>query len=223
MAEDKRPEGNVGQDLKSADSKKGENINNSALSSSKADFIRRERRFREKERGYVSTQNSTFEQRTIRRIPIALDIFVTLLSLLLVAGIVFGVYFAFVYFSSDYDEKSVEYLFLTVELDDYTVPDAESIINRGDDIYYDSDGKTSFFGTVSSLDEYEVISYDESGEQRRDVRTVIRVNADTKYRSGDGYSIDDCRIGVGKEYVLRIGNVEIEGYISEIQEINKEE
>lgn len=225
MAEDKRPDSDVGQDLRSVDSKKGESINNSALSSGKSDFLKRERHFREKERGYVSTQNSSFERGgSIRKIPIALDIFVTFMSLLLVAGIVFGVYLAFVYFSSDYDEKNIEYLFLVDESGDFDLADEEeSYIRRGDDIYFDNDEKTYFFGTVSSIGQYEVLSYDDNGGQHSEIKTVIKINVYTKYRSGEGYSVDDYRIGVGKQYALRIGSIDIDGHISEIKEINQEE
>ncbi len=125
-----------------------------------------------------------------KKLPLAVDIIAGILMLALVCGVVVGSYMLFRYYSNDYDTKNITYTVLFVankELDEYG-------LKKTGELYMDVSGNAVYFGKIEEVKRIE----------HNGVKSItLKVKADVKYRSGEGYSIEDTRIAVGSEFKLR--------------------
>lgn len=202
MAESKNKLDAREDDLKRADADKSENINNIAAAANGADFLQKEKRMREKVRGEASATRGTKK----KRFPIGADIVITLLTLALVAGIVFGAYFLLKYFSSDYEERVVEY---TVLVDG----EIGALLEVGDDVYCEGEDGTAYLGSVTTVPS---IGDGESAEMPEQVKITVRVH--TKFRKGEGHRADGVRLSVNQSLELRSGSTVYTAEIVELEE-----
>lgn len=118
-----------------------------------------------------------------KRMPIVLDIIIAILLAAMIVGVAVGGFYAFRYFTVDYDTVEVEY---TLILDENVTGSL-----KNDQVYCDVDGNTLHFGKIKSTD------VDENGRQ------IIVIAHTVKYKPDMGYSVGDERLAVGCEYVLR--------------------
>lgn len=176
-------------ELKSADSERLSD-ESSVKKTAGAEFLKKENKLNEKGRGNV---NDIFKKKN--SFPLALDIIIAVLAVAIVVGAVFGAYYAFVYFSDDSEEITVEYLILTVK-------DDNSAIAKGKDVYFDGD-KTYYMGRIVNVDANVDVKGDENPFNVEIDYVVVRVRATVEYRSDEGYSIHGEKIAVGKDITVR--------------------
>ena len=208
MGENRKQNNDEDKDLRQADSEKSDSINSLLSAANGADFLQKEKRMREKERGItVVTKVSKTE------ISPVLDVLISLLLLLFIAAIIAGAYFAFRYFSNDYEERTVVYYFLT-DIDPGMTAEESGL--KGEDVYYDIEGTTLFFGTVTGIQ--DGIEVTESSETGYDVKSgvIIKIRANAKFRDGEGYTLDDSRLAIGSRYTLRCNGHEYSGSVVEL-------
>ena len=179
----------LGGELKFADSEKLSD-ESSVKKTVGAEFLKKENKLNEKGRGNV---NEIFKKKN--RFPLALDIIIAVLAVAIVVGAVFGAYYAFVYFSDDSEEVTIEYLILTSK-------DDSGAVAKGKDVYFDSD-KTYYMGSIVDVDANVDVKGDENPFNVDIDYVVVRVRATVEYRSDEGYSIHDEKIAVGKDITLR--------------------
>ncbi|MBQ8408972.1 MAG: hypothetical protein IJY39_08925 [Clostridia bacterium] len=158
-----------------------------------------------------SIGGATKAKKKAGRLPVIVDIITGILLLVVVIGIFVGAYYLFRYYADDYEGVDVEYTFICVS-------EEAGEINyrtlRNKELYLDTADNTLYFGDVVSAELYDL--QNEAGE----MMLVVVVEANVKYKSGEGYTVNDCKIAVGSEYTLRSGNVEISGTIVELVPAN---
>ena len=178
----------INADLKSADSEKNPE---SALPHLNSDLF-----------GSRAKAASAFKPKKVARkkLPLAVDIIISLLMIAIALGVVGGTYFLFRYFTVDYESVNVEYTLLVESAD------AESysgVLNKH--VYMDVDGNTVYFGKIVSVEVYE-----EQGA------VLLNVALSAKYKSEEGYFADNSKIAVGSSYNLRTETVKINGTVVEL-------
>lgn len=132
-----------------------------------------------------------------KKLPVVVDIILALLIVVMVAGVVVGAFFAFRYFTVDYETVSVEY---TVILDE-----AVEKKLKNESVYLDRDGNTYYLGKIKSSTKLE------NGSQ------IIVVSASARFRSDEGYSLGEERLAVGCYFTIRTGqNVNVSGSVVEL-------
>ncbi len=136
--------------------------------------------------------------RVKKNLPIAVDIIAGILMLVLVCSIVVGSYMLFRYYSNDYDGVDVIY---TVAFDttEETAKQLKSMKNE--DVFVDINSNAIYFGKITGVETVE----ENSAQNRKKITLTIKANA--KYRKGEGYSLGDERLAVGKSFKLRCNNV----------------
>ena len=181
-------------ELKFADSEKSGD--DTAAKNSGAEFLKKENKLNEKGRGNV---NGLFKKKN--KFPLALDIIIAILAIAIVVGAIFGAYFAFVYFSDDSEEVTLEYVVLTNKAD-------ASLISKGNDVYLDGTAAT-YMGSVVDIS-YEV-DVKGSGVSPDAEYMLVYIRVTVNYRPNEGYSINDQKIAVGKEITVRTGEYTYSG------------
>lgn len=139
-------------------------------------------------RGNVS---SVFSKKT--KFPIALDIIISILLVLLVVAIVAGACFIVARFNDAHDSRNIEYQLLIErsEIDDIT---------KGENLYVDKDGSAIYFGRVVDVNDRVVVT----GKEQNADYVIVTLHATVQYRDDEGYSIGSERIAVGREISARI-------------------
>ncbi len=171
--------------LKQADREKS---SDSAFTKVNNDFVEKY----SKVRGNVS---SVFTKKS--KFPIGLDIFISILLILVVAALVVGAYFLIIKFDDAYDNATVEYVLLVDK------SQAEGIV-KGDNVYIDRYGSAVYLGNIIEVDDkVEVASAEETSY------VLVKIHADAQYRDDEGYSIDDEKIAVGRSMNVRVKNMAI--------------
>jgi len=141
-----------------------------------------------------------------KKLPIAVDILISVLMVAIVVGFIFGAYFLFKLYTNDYNNTTVEYTFIT-----YSEEEPKWYKNlKGDRLYFDVDGSAVYFGRISEVG--IVDQYEENGKYV----IALLVKADVKYKQNEGYQIGDNKIAVGSEYDLRSGTRCISGTVVEV-------
>lgn len=148
-------------------------------------------------RGNVS---SVFSKRN--KFPLALDIIISVLLILLVIAIVVGGYFLMKRFDDSYDSKDIEYVLLI----DISEIDG---VNKGDNLYVDKDGSAIYFGRVTEIDDKVIVT----GKDETVDYVLVTLHATVQYRDDDGYSLDGERIAIGKEISARVDDDTFSGEI----------
>ena len=120
-----------------------------------------------------------------KRMPIVVDVIIAILLVVMIGAVTAGGFYAFRYFTVDYDTVDVEY---TVIISDITAPEN---LKKNDQVYCDIEGNTVHFGKIKS------ISADANGNQ------IIVIAHTVSYKEDVGYSIGSEKLAVGCEYVLR--------------------
>lgn len=141
-----------------------------------------------------------------RKLPIAVDVIIGVLMLSLLICAVVGTYMLFRYFASDYYASNIEYTVVCPcngDISSYAALKNQSL-------FYDASDNTYYFGKITDV---KVVSTTADGNNM----LVLVVNADVRYRSGEGYSISDNRIAVGSEYTVRASNQVFNITITELE------
>ena len=199
----------LGNELKFADAEKSVEDVPEKKGMSGAEFLKKESKMNEKGRGNI---NAIFKRK--KKFPLALDIIIAILAIAIVAGAIFGAYFAFVYFSDDSEEVTVEYAILV------SSKNGSANISKGNDIYFDNEGKTYYFGSVVNLsgDVYVEGVSNPLGIQVEYM--LVYVRATVNYRDDDGFSVNDQKIAVGKDITFRAGQNSYSGTIVELNRVS---
>lgn len=136
-----------------------------------------------------------------KRLPLIVDIIITVLIFAMVAGIISGAYYLFRYYSTDYESVSIKYSF-AVECEgnasEYQKADRK-------ELYFDTDGSTEYFGRITAVS----ISEDNS-------LAVFTVEVTANYKASEGYFLGDERVAVGSDYTLRIEGQTVSGTVVEL-------
>ncbi len=142
-----------------------------------------------KARGNVS---SVFAKKS--KFPIGLDIFISVLLVLIVAALVVGAYFLIIRFDDAYDNETVEYVLL---VEKNQIEGAE----KGNDIYVDKDGAVIFCGSIVNIEDsnFTLENSDVNIEY-----ALVTVRADVQFRDDEGFSIDEEKIAVGRTMTVRV-------------------
>lgn len=165
-----------------------------------ADFLKRESKLSEKGRGSI---NGIYKPKN--KFPLALDIIIAVLALGLVVGLIFGAYYAFVYFSDDSDVVNSEYILLVEK-------DKVSELSKNRDVYIDEGDNTYYIGTISEISDSVLVD----GSENDISYSIVKVRVSLEYRKGEGYSIYGQKIAVGRTLTLRTGIQVYDGTIVEL-------
>ncbi len=185
MTDNKKMSPDEKKDLKHADIDKfgGNQLSKDSLG--KGDFLINE--IKEK-----SKQNKKATDKK-RSVPLALDIIIALVIVLVVAALIVGAYFVFKNYNDSYKDANIQYTLLISDTD--AISDSSSLKDK--ELYLDCDGNTYYFGKITNI----TLLSDEDGS----TQITVDVSVSTKYRRGEGYSVDGNKIAVGAEYCLRVG------------------
>ena len=118
-----------------------------------------------------------------KRMPIVVDVIIAILLAAVICAVAYGSFYAFRYFTVDYDTVEVEYSILP------DVPITGNVKNQ--QVYFEFDGNTVHFGKIKSV---ETNSH---GQQ------IVVIAHTVKYKADEGYSIGDEKIAVGCVYSFR--------------------
>ena len=150
-----------------------------------------------KARGSVS---SVFTKKS--KVPIGLDIFISLLLVVLVAALVVGAYFLIVRFNDSHDNATIEYVMLA---------DKASVegVEKGNNVYTESNGSVNYLGSVIDINENIAVASESSF-------VAITVRVDAQYRDDEGYKVNDEKIAVGRTICVCVGDSKFNGDIIEL-------
>lgn len=157
-----------------------------------------------KVRGNVS---SVFTRKS--KFPLGLDIFISILLIVIVAALVVGAYFLVIKFDDAYDNATIEYVLLVDK------NQAEGVI-KGDNVYIDRHGAVAYLGNVIDVNSNVSVASNNGSVQY----VAITVHADAQYRDDEGYSVDDEKIAVGKPISVRVKNATLACEIIELFVLN---
>ncbi len=198
----------LGNELKFADAEKSVEDIPEKKGMSGAEFLKKESKMNEKGRGNI---NAIFKKK--KKFPLALDIIIAILAIAIVAGAIAGAYFAFVYFADDSEEMTVEYVILAKK-------NSSTNITKGNDVYFDNDGKTYYFGTVIDISDDVGVNGVSNPLGIPVEYMLVSVRATVNYRNDDGYSINEQKIAVGKDITFRAGQNSYSGTIVELNKVS---
>lgn len=179
------------KNLKKADSEK-------SSGGAQIDYIVGLREVKAKESGGSERSQSASAR---KKLPLIVDIIITVLILAMVAGVIFGAYYLFRYFSTDYESVSIEYCF-AVPCEE-NASDYQKAVRK--ELYFDIDGSTVYFGKITSVS----ISEDNT-------LAVFTVEVTANHKADEGYYLGDERVAVGSDYSLRIEDQTINGTVVEL-------
>ncbi len=137
------------------------------------------------------------------KVPVVVDIIIAVLLLAIIGGAVFGCYYLFRYFTVDYENVGVTYVF-AVPRDKLIEGNTYSNM-KNKFLFCDVDGNTYGFGKISNAE----ISQD-SG------MLLVTVVVNSQYRAEEGYFIDGLVLAVGKNYTLHTENLSLDGTVVEL-------
>jgi hypothetical protein len=135
-----------------------------------------------------------------KKLPLAVDIIISILMVAIAVGVLVGTYFLFRYFTVDYESVSVEY---TLLVEDADTESYSGVLNKH--VYMDVDGNTVYCGKIIAVESYE-----------KQGAVVLNIALSAKYKSEEGYFADDSKIAVGKSYNLRTDEKNVSGTIVEL-------
>ena len=139
-----------------------------------------------------------------KHLPVFVDIAIGILILAIAVGIILGSFFLFRYYSDDYGEENIEYVFVTRSTEDQSV----YLIMKNRDLFLDTEDNSFYFGKITNVEIFE---------NEDNIYTVIfTVNVKAKYKHGSGYLIGDERIAVGSEYTSRVDTLSVNGAVVEL-------
>ena len=180
------------KNLKKADSEK-------SSGTSQIDYIAGLRGVKSKDAGESDLANTKSAR---KKLPLVVDMIITVLILAMVAGVAFGAYYLFRYFTSDYENVTIEYCFAVPCGEDGAKP-YEKLLRE--EIYYDVEDSTVYFGKIISVE-----ATDDGA------LVVLTVEIAANHKVSEGYYLGECRIAVGSDYTLRIGEQTVSGTIVEL-------
>lgn len=145
------------------------------------------------------------------KVPIIVDLIAGILMLAIIVGIAMGAYYLFRYYADDYEGVDVEYTFICISENTGEI-NSRALRNKG--LYLDTEDNALYFGEVKSAEIYSL------GEDTEEEMLVVIVNVNVKYKDGEGYTVNNCRLAVGSDYVLRSESIELSGTVVEISKVN---
>ena len=193
MTDNKKMSPEEKKNLKHADIDKFGVKHLSSDSLDKGDFLINERKAKSKQ-----NKKSTDKKRSV---PLALDIFIAIVIVLVIAALIVGAYFIFKNYTDSYKDADIQYTLLISETDG--ISDSSALKDK--EIYLDCDGNTYYFGKITDA----TLLSGEDGS----IQITADVSVSSKYRRGEGFSIDGNKIAVGAEYCLRVGESEFDATI----------
>ena len=144
-------------------------------------------------------------------LPIAVDIFIVLALLAIIAGGYFGIRAIANYFAVSYEQREISYTLLISDAAAELVFDAdgECVIQSDCDAFVVTEEQDELVGQVHTV----------STEQQEDgtVDVYIEVYTTADYRHGLGYFVNRIKIAVGKEYTCRCSGLYASATIVELQ------
>lgn len=196
MTDNKKMSPEEKKDLKHADIDKfgGKQLSTGSLD--KGDFLINERKEKGKQNKKTADKSGS--------VPLALDIIIALVIVLVVAALIVGAYFVFKNYNDSYKDVNIQYTLLITDAD--AVSDPDSLKDK--EIYLDCDGNAYYFGKITGA---ALLSDEDAGSQ-----ITVEVSVSSKYRRGEGYSVDGNKIAVGAEYCLRVGESELDATVVEM-------
>ncbi|MBQ7829191.1 MAG: hypothetical protein IJ345_02870 [Clostridia bacterium] len=180
------------KDLKKADSEK-------SSGTSQIDYVAGLRGVKSKDAGDSDLAKTKSAR---KKLPLVVDIIITVLILAMVAGVAFGAYYLFRYFSTDYENVTVEYCF-AIPCGENGAEPYEGLVHE--ELYYDVEDSTVYFGKIISVDATEDGSL-----------ALLTVEITANHKASQGYYLGECRIAVGSDYTLRIDGETVSGTIVEL-------
>ncbi len=164
------------------------------------EFLEYERSRAERRRGEILHE---VKARQKKKMPVWLDLVVSLLIIVIVIGVIFGAVKLFDMYISDYEEKTVEYTFVT--------PSIPAELQKGDALFVESEdgeGNVLYMGKIQSHRELS------------DGSIAVTVRLSVKYRPEDGYMNEEYRIAVGAKYPIKYGSDSFACEIVELVEVD---
>ena len=195
MTDNKKMSREEKKNLKHADIDKfgGKQLSTDSLD--KGDFLNNEKKSKNKH-----NKKNTDKKRSV---PLALDIIIAFVIILLVAGLIIGAYFVFKNYADSYKDSDIQY---TLLMSDIAEEDPSELKDK--EIYFDFEGNTYYFGKITNVSVMD--GADGS------IQITADVSVATKQRKGEGFSIDGNKIAVGAEYSLRVGETVFDATIVEM-------
>ncbi len=184
------------KNLKHADIDKfgGKQFSNYSLD--KGDFLINERKAKDKQNKKVADKK--------RSVPLALDIIIALVIVLVVAALIVGAYFVFKNYADSYKNVNIQYTLLISDTEGIS----DTSVLKDKEIYLDCDGNTYYFGRITNA---TVLSSADGS-----IQITADVSVASKYRRGEGFSVDGNKIAVGSEYSLRVGESRFDATVVEM-------
>lgn len=136
-----------------------------------------------------------------KKLPLIVDIIITILMLAIVGGVIGGAYYLFRYFSTDYKSVRIQYSF-AIECE-APASEYQSAVRK--ELYFDVDGNTEYFGRIMS------VSFSSD-----DAMAIFTVEVKANYKGEEGYYLGNQRVAVGSDYTFRIEDRTVSGTIVEL-------
>ncbi|MBE6684169.1 MAG: hypothetical protein E7592_00785 [Ruminococcaceae bacterium] len=187
----KNDQSETAKNLKKADSEK-------SLGGTQIDYIVGLRGVKAKD---PTESEKTRKAKARKKLPLAVDIIITLLMLALIVGVIVGAYYLFRYFSTDYESVNIEYSF-AISCEE-NAAEYQKVLNK--ELYFDIDGSTVYFGKIKSIS----VSEDNT-------LAVLTVEVTAIHKADAGYYLGENRVAVGSDYTLRIEDQKIDGTVVEL-------
>ena len=137
----------------------------------------------------IASDGEVSNIRVRKKLPLAVDIIVGVIMLLIVIAVIVVSYMLFRYYSNDYETVDVTY---TAVISGEGIDDAVQEL-KGKELYMDASGNTVYFGKITDV----------RAENGNTGKIIITVSVAASYRSGEGYSLGNSRIAVGSSFNLR--------------------
>ncbi len=154
----------------------------------------------------ISDKSLVSDIKVKKKLPLVVDIIAGILMLALVFAIIVGSYMLFRYYSNDYGGVDITY---TVAFDPTDDVNSYHKMKNGE-LYIDTEDNSIYFGRITGV---EMVEGKNAGEQDR---VLFTIQANVKYRKGEGYSIDNNKLAVGCTYTLRCVEKNIEVMVVEL-------
>lgn len=136
-----------------------------------------------------------------KKLPIAVDIIISILMIAIAIGVFAGTYYLYRYFTVDYENVTVEYKLLIENTDTESY---SGVLNKH--VYMDIEGNTVYFGKIIGIDAYE-------GQNA----VILKIALNAKFKAEEGYFAGNSKIAVGSSYNLRTESKAISGVIVELE------
>ncbi len=127
-----------------------------------------------------------------KKLPLAVDVIIGILMIIIACVIIIGSYTLFKYYSNDQKGVQVEYKIICTPNSDFS----EYVTMKNEDLYLDGKENSYYFGEITNIEMREASTAESN-------QLILTVSAVAKYQVGSGYSLAENRLAVGSEFDLR--------------------